>query len=190
MSANNTLMKHITNLQKTLTTARFHHWMLFEVGRPQWWLLVAALIIPWIVWGVTVNKQLVKEVFLYGALVSFVITILDAVGTDLGLWAYVYKAIPLFNRCVAIDVGILPVIYMMVFQCCRTWKTFMMVHIILAAVFSFVLEPLVVRMGICIYYHWSYIYSFPIYIALAAAAKYTFMKLEASNGSVRRTNPA
>ena len=180
----NTLFHQITNTQNKLTLLRIKHWSHYEFLKPQWWLLVFVLLVPWFIWWKIVDRKRLQEIFLYGIMSSFVIIVLDAAGVELGLWGYAFKAIPLYNRCLAIDAGMLPVIFMIVYQCCKDWKKFILVHLTLAAIFAFVLEPFTKAIGITVYYHWKYIYSFPIYIILPICIRKFLGLLNRANGNL------
>jgi hypothetical protein len=101
----------------------------------------------------------------------YLATMLDATGTELKLWGYSYKEVPLYNRLMAVNTGALPVIYMLVYQYATNWKRFIVVSTIAAAAFSFIFEPFFQWLGIYNTYHWKSIYSFPIYILLGVLIK-------------------
>lgn len=54
----------------------------------------------------------------------------------------------------------MPIIYMLIYQCFKTWTSFLIAAIVNAFVFSFILEPLFLWLHIYEPYLWKYTYSF------------------------------
>lgn len=61
---------------------------------------------------------------------------------------------------------------MFIYQYFREWKSFIIANVILAAIFTFIAEPITVWLGIYKLDNWKYIYSFPIYILKTALIKW------------------
>ncbi|RBW69652.1 CBO0543 family protein [Bacillus taeanensis] len=160
-----------SDLQYELTQLRIEHWLHQELFSFQWWILVFTFIVPWLIWWKLVDKKRIIEIMLYGIILMYIATMLDAAGTELKLWEYSYKEISLYNRLMAVNIGALPVIYMIIYQYANNWKRFIFVSVITAAAFSFVFEPFFQWIGIYNTYHWKSIYSFPIYILLGVLIK-------------------
>lgn len=160
--------QQIIDAHKYFVQLRYEHWMQYEAYTGMWWLLLCAWIGPWITWLFLVKHQQITELFVYGVTVMFTITILDAIGLSKGLWTYSIKVIPYTPYLEPIDWGILPVVYMLIYQYFPEWKGFIIAQITLATLYSFVGEPLLMkRLGVYLILDWKYIYSFPIYIILA-----------------------
>lgn len=133
----------------------------------QWWILLATLIIPWVVWWKLVDKRNFKVILLYGLIIMSLINIMDHTGLQLMLWSYEYKLTPLIPILSPVDLSLLPVLYMLMYQYFRKWKSFWIAQIVGAAIFSFVGEPIFVALGIYRMLNWKHYYSYPFYIALA-----------------------
>lgn len=138
----------------------------------QWWLETIFLFTPWFLWCKLVDRKRLKEILLYGFSVMMLTTYLDEVGSELTLWAYPYKITPIFPRLITVDFTILPVTFMLIYQYFQTWKTFTIVIILIAAVFAFICEPILIWLKIYKIYNWSHIYSFFIYIAMAISLRW------------------
>lgn len=161
----------IVALQRQLTEYRFEQWGQESLLAPQWWCLIFLLIIPWPIWCKLVDRKRILEISMFGALTIGLITVMDALGLELGLWGYKYKIIPLLPGLLPLDLSVLPVMHMLIYQYFRPWKSFLIALLITGCGLAFVGEPLMVRMGIYQIYHWQYIYSLPIYIAKAVACR-------------------
>jgi hypothetical protein len=98
--------------------------------------------------------------------------LLDDIGVNSHLWSYPYKLVQVLPRLVPIDFGILIVAHMTVYQYFKKWKSFIIVNIVMATIFTFILEPLSVWLNIYKLESWKYIYSLPIYVAKAVFIKW------------------
>ncbi|MDP4156135.1 MAG: hypothetical protein Q8929_10915, partial [Bacillota bacterium] len=75
------------------------------------------------------------------------------------------------------DNGILIVAHMTVYQFFRKWKSFIIANLVMAAIFTFIFEPLTVWLDIYQLDNWKYIYSFPIYVAKAVFLKWLVQRI-------------
>lgn len=171
-------IQDITDAQKAIIKMRFDHWITYEMLTFQWWLLLIVGIVPWIIWWKIADKKRVTELLLFGVILAYLTTALDSAGTEVGIWAYKYKEIPLFNRIISMDITVLPVGYMLIYQYFKGWRSYILVHLLVAFSFAFVFEPLLVWLDIYKPYHWQHLYSFPLYILLAIFMRYFVQKIK------------
>ena len=108
-----------------------------------------------------VDRKRIKEILLFGALLIIFIGLLDDIGVNLSLWSYPYKLTYLVTTLNAVDYGMIVVMHMFIYQKFKEWKTFLIANVLLAAIFTFIFEPISVRLGIYKLDNWKYIYSFP-----------------------------
>jgi len=174
---NDESFQNLIEMERAFTKARIEDWIHYDLFSYQWWMLVAVLIIPWFIWWKYVDKKRLLEISLYGAFVLLVVSYLDGILTELIFWAYKYKLVPIWPRLIAADFTALPVIYMMVYQYFREWKSFLIVTTIIAGAFAFIGEPFLQWVGIYKHFSWKHIYSFPIYIAIPAFLKWVVDKM-------------
>lgn len=172
----------ILQLEQQLHSARMEDWLQYDLFSPQWWLLVTVLIVPWIIWWHYVNKRKLLEISLVGAIVLIVASYLDAVFSDMSLWDYHYHVVTVWPRLISADFTLLPVTYMMVYQYFAKWDHFILVMIVLSAVFSFAGEPLLIWLKIYDPQQWKHIYSFPIYITIGIFARWLIQAMLAVQG--------
>ncbi|WLD92527.1 CBO0543 family protein [Alkalihalobacillus sp. AL-G] len=156
--------KELITLQKKYATLAIENWFSVSVFTWSWWFLVFGLILPWLIFIRYLDRNRVLHIWSFGLLVIIITTFIDDLGSELGLWIYPIKFIPLGLLAYPFDFSILPVAYMLVYQCTNTWKTFNISLFALAIIFAFIGEPISVRMGIVEYVNWDYIYSFVFYI--------------------------
>lgn len=143
--------------------------------------MLFVFIAPWFIWWRLVDKRRTGEILAYGLLVAFLSTTLDEAGITLRLWTYTMALLPLCVQMKPVNVTLLPVMYMFIYQYFPHWKTYIIAAIIQAAFLAFVGEQFLVWFGIYKMLKWRHLYSFPIYIAMAV-----FLKLLTDNLYARR----
>ncbi|SDC93444.1 hypothetical protein SAMN02799630_01773 [Paenibacillus sp. UNCCL117] len=174
MPEKDVLIEEIERVHKNLTDLRQEYWLHYDLFSYQWWLLLTVFVISWVVWWRLVDKHRLKEVASFGVSMSYLIYILDHVGYELNLWLYPHKFMRILPEAFILDLGILPILHMLVFQYFREWKSFIIANTLLAAVLAFICEPISVWLGIYKMLNWAHIYSFPIYILKAVMMKRLF----------------
>lgn len=157
---------------KRLNQIRMDRWLHHELFSLQWWFLVATFVIPLTVWWKLVNKRRFMEIALFTVVTAIVITVLDAIGTELSFWGYPYQLIPFFPMQLEYDYSGLPVVYALLYQYLPKWKPFLIAMVLLAGIYSFAAEPFFMWLNIYRPFVWSTFYSFPIYIAIGAFSKW------------------
>lgn len=163
-------------IQWHLTCVRFEGWMREDVFRFRWWLLLMIFIVSAYMWWKIVDKSRFSEIVLYMVLISISALILDELGEELCLWDYPTDIFPLFPPISAVDLASMPIVYAIIYQYFNKWKTFITAMVITSAVFSFILEPLLVFAGLYQPLTWKYYYGFPIYFLIAVCTKAVVIK--------------
>lgn len=173
----------INKADNQLTEMRWENFIHEDFLSPQWWFLLALTLLPWILWWILVDKSRIKQIWLYGLLMTILIIYLDDIGSELNLWNYPYKLVNIVPRLNPIDVCVLPVMHMLIYQYFSKWKSFIIANIIMSLFNSYIAEPLFVKIKIYELINWKYSYSVPIYILKAAVIKILLEKvLEKSKG--------
>ncbi|MFK7696609.1 CBO0543 family protein [Paenibacillus sp. HJGM_3] len=172
MSAQYPSFEEIKDVNHKLTEMRAQYHRHHDLFTFQWWLLLALLVVPWIIWWKLVDKSRVREILLYGITLAIIIVILDDIGGELGLWSYPYQLIRFIPRLNPVDFSVLPVFHMLVYQYFRSWKSFFVANVIMAFLIAFIAEPIFSWIGIYDLDNWKYFYSFPIYIVIACFVRW------------------
>ena len=157
--------EELRQIEYRLNEMKHAYWLHHDLFTFQWWLLLIIFIVPWIIWWRYVDKQRLGEILLFGGLLMILVGLLDDIGVNARLWSYPYQLVQIIPRLLPIDYGILIVAHMTVYQYFSKWRSFIIVNIIMATVFTFIFEPLSVWLNIYHLENWRYIYSFPLYIA-------------------------
>jgi len=171
------LMTKLIQTQRDLSTIRYQHWHEYELYTLNWWLLIFLALLPWIVWWRLVDKRQIKEYLLVGLLTALMSLIMDYIGGEKLFWVYPVTIYPILPRLIEMDIAILPVFYMLIYQYFTKWKSYVVALIVLCSVLSFIAEPLYSLSGGYQPLVWKYYYSLPIYILMGIFIKWLIQKL-------------
>ncbi len=136
----------------------------------QWFVIVFILVVPWIIWWKLVNKKYIAEIFSFGLLILAVGSFLNGIGTQY-FWSYPYTLLPGLPRVYMITYSVLPVVFMLLYQYFRAWKSFAIATIVSGLVGAFVLQPIMVWLDMMTFIRWNYFYSFLAYIVAGLAVR-------------------
>lgn len=163
--------EQILNIAKEHWQLQYQHWLYDDFRKWTWWLQLVVGIIPLLIWWKIVDRKRLLEIIVYGLLVNVTSIILDTLGYATVIWDYPDRFLPALPSIIPIDVVVVPVTFMIVYQYCNTWKSFVTVITGIALLYAFVAEPLMVALNLYTLIHWKYIYSFPIYIVMAVVLR-------------------
>ncbi|NPV91194.1 MAG: hypothetical protein HPY50_10540 [Firmicutes bacterium] len=170
-------------VQWQVTSARIEEWMTTEVFHFRWWFLLAVLCLSVYLWWKMVDKSRLNEIVLNMVFIIIAVIVLDELGDELTLWDYPTDLIPLFPPLTGIDLATMPMIYSLIYQHFRTWKSFLIASTIMALAFCFILEPLSVYIGVYQTLTWRYYYGLPIYFAIGVIGKLLVGKIYSISSS-------
>ncbi|MBM7691552.1 membrane protein implicated in regulation of membrane protease activity [Peribacillus deserti] len=136
------------------------HWYYDDLFSPQWWFLLIAAVLPYYLWWKVVNKERFFEIFTFGLLCSIFSILLDMIGVNLLLWDYPDKLFHFTPPLIPADVVVIPVASMLIYQFCKSWKSFFIAALALAGLFSFIFEPIFIYFHMFDLIHWKHSFSF------------------------------
>jgi hypothetical protein len=165
--------------EELFAAIRTEYWLNHDLFTWQWWLLLVLLTIPWLLWWRVVDKRRLKEILLVGYFSTVIALMLDQLGTEFNEWDYPHRVIPVYPQFMPIDLTILPILYMLLYQYFSTWKTYMRALMIMSAAMAFLFEPLLVKMDLYRLIDWKHIYSFPAYILIGIILRLSVLKINA-----------
>ncbi|QJW48169.1 hypothetical protein HA075_22140 [bacterium BFN5] len=169
--------RQILDMHEVFSNFRKEVWLTDILWSWQWWLLLALLFLPWIVWWRFVDKKRLTEMCLFGMFVLATASWMDELGTDLILWYYPFKIIPWYPQLVPINYSVLPITYMLIYQYTPKWSTYLIAMTAMAALYSWVAEPALAFMGIYQVVTWKFSYSFPLYVLIAVSHRWLLERI-------------
>ncbi len=166
-------------LQRLLTYLRINEWLQEDLFHFRWFFLIGVFVVSAFLWWKLVNKSRLPEITLHAGLTAIITLILDELGEELTLWEYPSDILAIFPPLSAVDLASLPMIYSLIYQYFTTWKSFFRATLIMATIFCFILEPLLVWTDFYQVLKWKYYYGFPIYILMAIFIRWLVIKIYA-----------
>jgi hypothetical protein len=167
-------VKQAREVLKEVSTS---HWLSHDLLSWQWWLLLAATIVPWIIWLKVRDKDRTFEIFSYGLTWGMISSVLDVIGGEMIFWGYPNKLLPMVPPLFPADITVIPVSYMLTYQYSKTYKSYLGYCLIVSAMFAYVLEPLFIKSGMFILHKWKHTYSFIGFFILSQLIYWMINKL-------------
>ncbi|MBM7694882.1 hypothetical protein JOC77_004361 [Peribacillus deserti] len=154
--------KNVERARKVYTDISFEHWYKDDLFSPQWWFLLISTLALIIIFWIFIEKKRERflEIFSYGLLCSVFASVLDTAGVEFMLWGYPDKLVNMVPPLIPADVVVIPISAMFLYQFCKTRIKFVLGSVILAAVYSYILEPLFIKFSLFELNHWKHTYSF------------------------------
>lgn len=173
----NPAFEKLLEQEEKFTQIRTEYWLNHDLGTWQWWLLIVMLIVPWVIWWKLVDKKRLKESLILGFLIMITAIVLDQIGSEFNTWDYPHRIIPVYPQFVPVNLSILPVSYMLLQQYFPTWRTYVKALIVMAFVFAFGFETVLVWLDMYHLLEWRHVYSFPIYFLLGIVMRWFVLKI-------------
>jgi hypothetical protein len=135
----------------------------------QWWIAVAMLIIPWLVWAIFRKKESSARLLFSAFIMMGISTTIDALGVEHGKWAYPVKAIPIPTISYSFRYSLIPVLTMFLLQYKPRFNPFIKA-IIFGGFSAYIGMPLMSLIHMYKKIDWAYTYSFFIISCLYLVA--------------------
>lgn len=171
------LEKYIRTQEK-LTELRIDYFFEHVLFSYQWWLLIIFTIVPWLIWWKLVDRRRLKAILACGLMIALLAIILDDIGLTMSLWAYPYQTFFVTSRMNSVDMAILPVFYMLIYQYFTKWPHYTAVVLLFAFFAAYIAGPLFDALGMYIKLKWEYFYSVPVYFLIGVLAKWIIDKVK------------
>ncbi len=166
--------KSLYDLYMDYANASYNNWISKELFSFGWIFNICFLIIFYIIWIILIDKKRLKELLLFGALISVVASFIDIVAVSLGLWEYKTRLFPINPATFPFDYTVLPILYIFVMQYSSSWKSYLIGSVIACSIFSFIISPIYVWLGIKIYHNFNYFYMFVLVFTVTTFIKAIF----------------
>lgn len=125
----------------------------------QWWIALAMIVVPWIVWLILRDRECTARLFSAGLLMMVLSEILDTLGVSFGKWAYPVKVVPVATINFSFRLSLLPVLLMLMIQYKPRANPFMKA-IIYGGFGAYVGMPILSMIDLYKKIDWAYTYSF------------------------------
>jgi hypothetical protein len=180
-------MPESVGIQQQLTSIHIDEWLKDDFLHARWWILLGMILLSALLWLILLDKARLKDIFLFAFLAAILAMALVEYGDELIQWDYPTDIIPVFPPLTSINLFILPLALSLVYQYFRTWKSFFLAALAASSAISFVVEPLLAWGDFYQLINWHYLFSFPVYVALAMFTRWLVLKINAITDRNKRT---
>jgi hypothetical protein len=170
----------VKNAREALKEVAFNHWVHHDLFTWKWWFLLAATIVPWIIWLLFHDKKKTFELLSYGLIWATLASILDVIGGELILWGYPDKLLPMVPPLFPADITVIPVLFMFIYQHSKTFSRYFIFSVLGSALFSYIFEPLFIKGNMFILHDWTHTKSFLGFIILSQIVYLIVTKLKSN----------
>nr|WP_263326259.1 hypothetical protein [Neobacillus sp. Marseille-Q6967] len=163
----------IVKMGNKSTDALNGYWIDFALYSSfEYWMMVAFLIVPLLILFFKIDKNKIFLIGFYGYSVHVIFAYVDTFGKHSGYWNYPFPVIPVLPG-LAIDSSLVPVAFMLVYQWTLNNKSYYLYSIAMAGIFSFILKPFLVELGLFrMYENKNYLHIFIGYLFVLFTAKF------------------
>lgn len=170
----------VQEARETLRDVSFQHWIQDDIFTWQWWFLLAAAIVPWILWLIVHDKRRTFEILSFGLIWAVLSSLLDVIGGELVLWGYPHKLLPMVPPLFPADMTVIPVIFMLIYQFAKSYYRYFILSVLGSALFSYVFERLFIKGEMFTLHKWSHTKSFLGFVVLAQIVYWIINKLKSN----------
>ncbi|MDF2565129.1 MAG: hypothetical protein K0Q53_1524 [Massilibacillus sp.] len=161
-----------------------------SITTPEYWGVVATIIITYIVWYRLTDKTRLLTLLFYGSLITVMTTLVDLLGTTSGLWYYKVPLLPLTTSVLLRDWTLIPLTYMLVQQYSSNWRQFFIWNAVGTSFLTFILTPILSALDIVQLMHWNYLYAFITSYVTATLSRAAFHLVVQVQNAVREEEPS
>lgn len=164
----------LQNIQETYWNQMYDRWLSIEIGSFGWFFNIVFLLVVYIIWIRIVDKRRIKELLLFGALISVFAGFIDLVAISTGLWEYKIRLVPINPATFPFDYTIVPIMSMTALQFTSSKRGYFLAATAISAIFSFIISPIYNALGIKEYHNFSYFYMFVLVLSVTTMTKYIY----------------
>ena len=182
------MQKSLYALHMEYWVQSYQHWISKEFLSFAWFFNIAFLLILYIVLVKYIDKKRLRELLLFGSFIAVTATFIDIAAVTIGLWEYKVRLFPVSPAPFPFDFTVVPIFYMFVLQYTSSWRSYLVGSLLASGLFSFVVTPVYVLLGIKQYHKFNHIYMFILVFVTTAIIKVIYnwiSKIEFKNSSVK-----
>ncbi|QDR81296.1 CBO0543 family protein [Sporomusa termitida] len=144
----------------------YFHWSTKEVLSLGWLVVAGFLAIACVLLFILIDKSRLREILLFGFILTFLFVYTDVIATEYGLWEYKTRIIPIKASIFPFSYTMNPIFHMLAYQYGNTRWRFVSLNTIVAGLFAFIAHPLYVWADVLWLGNWNYINSFIYLMAI------------------------
>ncbi|RXT00978.1 CBO0543 family protein [Ammoniphilus sp. CFH 90114] len=131
----------LLDAREKLSEITYTFWLEHDLFTWRWWFLLAMLIIPWLIWWRFWDKARFKTIAIAGLIAMTLAVFFDDLGVNTMSWSYPYQLVRVAGRLNVIDVTVIPIMFMILYQYFSKWKGYFIALLVAGAFGGYVGEP-------------------------------------------------
>ena len=149
-------------------------WEFSSFNTWQFWVNILMLTVPLIILYFKIDRQKAFHLGFYGFSVHILFTYFDTTLVRFGLISYPYQAIPILQVNFGLDVSLIPVSFMLLYQWSLNQnKNFYLYGTLLSGFLAFIFKPILKMHNLMQWYEWANVfYLFCFYIIIFVISKW------------------
>ncbi|WP_223699935.1 CBO0543 family protein [Sutcliffiella deserti] len=149
-------------------------WQYSSFNTWQFWVNVLMLVVPLVILWFKLDRSKAFHLGFYGFTVHIIFTYFDSGLIRFGLISYPYQAIPFIPVNFGLDVSLIPVLFMLVYQwTLNQRKNYYLSFLLLTAFLAFVFKPILYSFDLILWHKWANpFYLFLFYIVIFTLSKW------------------
>jgi hypothetical protein len=171
------MQKSLYDVQMEFLKQSYQRWSTQELFSFPWFFNIAVLIVFYIIWIKLVDKQYLKELLLFGSFIAVSASFIDIVAITMGLWEYKVRLFPVSPAPFPFDYTVIPILYMLVMQYTSSWGGYILGSLLASGIFSFVISPVYVFLGIKQYHKFNHFYMFILVLVVTTIIKIIYNRI-------------
>lgn len=152
--------EEITNVAADLWNLLFTRWLSEELFSFSWFVILGSMFLIYIALFLLIDKSRLREIILYGALLSVAFGYIDVIGTNVGLWEYKTHFLPFVPSLFPFTYTVHPIVHLLIYQYTDSWRSFAIWNTLGTVFFAFIAHPFYVWSQVLWLGKWNYVYSF------------------------------
>lgn len=139
--------EQLLETSKYLNDIILSKWLSDQFLSPLWIGLVFAVLLSYTIFFYFADKKRIVDLLLFGSLVAVAFSVYSSVGQLFGLWATLFRLLPLQQNFFMSDLTILPLSAMLLYQYSHSWKSFVVATVIWSGLFAFGFNSILVSLN-------------------------------------------
>ncbi|MGD6832978.1 CBO0543 family protein [Sutcliffiella halmapala] len=168
-------IRKLTSQQEEVSNGWIEYWQQYSsLETWQFWVNLLFLLLPLIILWFKIDRSKAFHFGFYGFAVHIIFTYFDTALVRYGLLTYPYQGIPFIPVNFGLDVSLIPVIFMLLYQwTLKNKKNYYIYSLLSSTVLAFLFKPILLYFDLIIWHKWvNPFFLFLFYIVIFCLAKW------------------
>jgi hypothetical protein len=161
----------IAQAKTVLINLIYNDWKTNILFSPAWFGTIIFILLSYTLCFKLLDKRRLTQILLFGSLITVMVSLFDLIGVEYVRWTYLTRVFPIMPSFFLFDFTIIPLYYMLIYQYCSNWKSYIIWNAIVTGIVSFAFYPLLNALKMFELNNWRYVYFFPCIFTFALVSR-------------------